>query len=193
METQALDIGLKLVGDTLAKSLCKHYTVHNGTFPAFAHSSAQSLYFPAWLKTIGRFQVLIFRGFLKTLHFLHFPSLLRQSLRQGSTAILAQRDLTERFLLFVEITLQYDSVRFQLADLLALFGCRQIHHGLRKLAPTHQSLVATLWFLPMESSFLHDFVQKLRQGPSSTCFCISITGCGCGYSRLGAPCDRNDS
>ena len=61
MKTQALDIGkifdehVRLEacrGHTRQKFWCKHYTVHNGTLPAFAHSSAQSLIFLEWLKTI---------------------------------------------------------------------------------------------------------------------------------------------
>ena len=52
------------------------------------------------------------------------------------TTIQSQRDLIERLVLFVEGPVQCDSSHPHPVDLFRVLGRRQIHHGLRQVAPS---------------------------------------------------------
>ena len=62
------------------------------------------------------------------------PELLGEPFQLWFTAIQARRDLSERFLRSVERAVQFDFVRFRLADLFGLFRCCPVHHELWKFA-----------------------------------------------------------
>ena len=87
-----------------------------------------------------------------------FTILLRESLYQRSTTIQAQRNLIERPLRVVVGTLQCDVCRFQLADLLLLFGSLPIRYGLWQHTRLVNFSSHHCCFFQIETTFILDIV-----------------------------------